>query len=195
MDNAKFDGKGSWLLDLLLKFKPDPGPIDIDEVPETLISNAAWQAFAISTISSIPPGPVGMLTILPEVIAVTRLQVQLIFKIARYYEKETLVNRTIVALILGNAAGIATGRLLLKMPEGKIIIRRVAELGLQNFVARLGAKIMGRVIARIPGRWIPFLLSPVFGMMSKTATEKIGWEAVAIFSHDLEFEEEKASRE
>ncbi len=184
------ESHGNWLIDLIMKLRPDTEPLKPCDTLENMISGASWKAFAVSTAASIPPGPVGMLTILPEVIAVTRIQLGLIGKIAKYYEKEKELNGTVIALILGNAAGIATGRELLKCVDNKIIIQRMSTLALQNFAARIGAKILGRIVARMPARWIPLVTAPLFGMMSKTATARVGWEVVALFSQGFKFTDE-----
>ena len=180
------DDDGIWLVNLLMKLKPDMTPIKVDETPHTMTSSASWKAFTISTVAAIPPGPLGVMTILPELLAVTRIQIGLIFRIAEYYGKQATVNSTIVALILGNAAGIAIGRELTSTLHGKVIIRKIADVALQRFIANIGAKVLGRIIARVPIRLIPLLTAPVFGALSKTATTRIGEEAMMLFSQDFE---------
>ena len=72
---------------------------------EEMIDEAARKAFRISTALGLIPGPLGMATILPEVAALTRLQVNLIRKIASHHGKEHKVNKELVLLILANVDG------------------------------------------------------------------------------------------
>ncbi len=184
---------GSWLIDLIMKMRPEVEPLKPCDTLENMISKASWKAFAVSTAASLPPGPIGVLTILPELIAVTRIQLGLIGKIARYFGKDEMLNGTIIVLILGNAAGITVGREFLKCVDNKIIIQRMSLLALQNFAARIGAKILGRIVARMPTRWIPLVTAPLFGAISKKATERVGWETVTLFSQGFKFTEEDES--
>jgi NADH pyrophosphatase NudC (nudix superfamily) len=51
---------------------------------------------------------------------------------------------------------------------------------------RIGTRIGARISARAVGRWVPIVLAPVFGIFSKSMTEKIGQEAVELFSKEIE---------
>ncbi|MDP2366276.1 MAG: hypothetical protein Q8M94_21190, partial [Ignavibacteria bacterium] len=105
--------KTQWFGKLLMKFVPTDADIE-GSTPEEMIKSAAWRAFTISTVSAIPPGALGWLTVLPELIAITKLQMNLVFKIAKYYRQEEKLNTTMVALIFANDVGIEMGKNLVR---------------------------------------------------------------------------------
>jgi hypothetical protein len=159
-------------------------------MPEEMIDEAAERAFKVSTALGLIPGPLGMAVILPEVIAITRLQVNLICRIARHFRKHEPVNMEIVLLILGNVMGITAGEALARKVGTRLVIRS-ANSRIANAVARkIGKKVVEEAAEKAIGRWIPLLTAPLFGYFSRSLTKRIGREAVRLLS--LEFEREGA---
>ena len=184
------DLKEHWFFKLLMEFMPDPNTIDISgQTPEEMIKSASWIAFSISTTAGLPPGPIGWATILPEIIALTKLQMNLIAKIAKYYGKEKQLNPTIIAYIFANEAGIAIGRTIAKRAGSRLIIRSVGPKVLRPIAQKISARIAARITQRALGRWIPFVLAPIFGAYSKHMTTRIGKEADKLCKQEIEIEE------
>jgi len=172
-DSKKEIEGGSWFVDLLMNFAPDHVELTGD-TPEQMTKSASWLAFSISTAAAIPPGPLGWATILPEVIAVTKIQMNLIYKIAQYYEKRGKLNETLVMLIFANEAGVNVGKKVVEKVGRKVIIRALSSKMLRPIIQKIGARIGARITQKMVGRWIPFVLAPLFGAFSKMMTTKIG---------------------
>jgi len=134
------------------------------------------------------PGPIGMATILPEVIALTRLQVNLIYRIAKHHGKQERVNKELVLLILGNAMGIAAGEVLLRRAGTNLVVKSVSSGVIKGLSRRIGARIVDRAVERAIARWIPMVTAPLFGYFSRSLTRRIGKEAERIFSLRIEVE-------
>ena len=66
----------------LLSSKQDGEPTG---TPEEMIDEAGQRAFKIGTALGLIPGPLGMAVILPEIAALTRLQINLIHRIAGHH--------------------------------------------------------------------------------------------------------------
>jgi hypothetical protein len=174
----------NWFGDLLMKFAPTS--VDIEgKTPDEMISSASWKAFGISTAAALPPGPIGWATIIPELLAVTKIQMNLIYKIATYYEKEKKLNQTIIMLIFANEAGLAVGRQVVKKVGTRLIINALGSKAIRPIAQKIAARIGARLTQKFIGRWIPFILAPLFGAYSKSMTTKIGQEAVRFFEGDF----------
>jgi len=181
--NKSFDE--NWFADILMSFAPSS--VDIEgKTPDEMTSSASWKAFWISTGAAIPPGPLGLATILPELMAITKLQMNLIYKIAAYYHKQGKVNKTIVMLIFANQVGLALGKQVVKRIGRRVIIRALGSKAIRPIAQRIATKIGARLAQKAIGRWIPFVLAPIFGAFSKSMTTDIGREADKIFSQDIE---------
>jgi hypothetical protein len=174
----------SWLGDLLMNLAPSDADLS-GKTPEEMIRAASWKAFTFSTVSGLAPGPAGWVTILPEIIAVTKIQISLVYAIAKHYGKTSKFNSGTVVLIFANEAGIATRGALARVGE-RLIVRALSSEAVRALSRRIGVKIGARITQRIVGRWVSVVLAPVFGAFSKSMTTRIGREAVKLFSTDFE---------
>lgn len=150
--------------------------------PDDMIDEAAQRAFKISTALGLIPGPVGFLTILPEVVALTKLQINLIYRIARYYNRSEIVNQQIVLLILANVTGVAGGEALVRKVGTTLVIRTANARLAKNLARKVGTHIIDAAVEKAIGKWIPVLTAPLFGYFSRSLTRKIGQEAKRLLS-------------
>jgi len=189
MDKEEFK-TGSWfertLESILNTLGPDPGDITVEGSPQQMIRKASRTAFLISTGAGIPSGPVGLATIIPEIAAVTRLQINLIFKVAKFHQQEAKVNKTIILAVLGAATGVVLKHALINKVGTRIIVKALSAEGAKRVTREIGEKFATGLLKRGLGRWIPLVLAPVFGYLSLSMTRKVGREAESLFSHELE---------
>jgi len=175
----------NWFGDLLMKFIPTD--VDIEgETPEEMVKNASWKAFTLSTAAALPPGFIGYATILPELIVVTKVQMNLVYSIAKYYGKAKTLNATIVTLIFAHEAGIAIGQSVVKKVGPKLVVRALGTKALRPIAQKIAQRIGARITQRLVGRWIPFLVAPLFGAFSKSMTTRIGNYAIELLREDIE---------
>ena len=189
MDKEEFK-TGSWferiLENVLDTLGPNPDEITVDGSPQKMIRKASRAAFLISTGAGIPTGPVGLATIIPEVVAITKLQINLIFKVAKFHQQEAKVNKTIILTVLGVAMGVVLKHALINKVGTRLIVKSLSAEGAKRITREIGEKFAAGLLKRGLGRWIPLMLAPVFGYLSLSMTRKIGREAESLFSHELE---------
>lgn len=179
------ESDNNWFGNLLFEFAPDEDEI-VYATPDELIKTISWATFGITTLASLPPGPFGLLTILPDLIAVTKLQVDLVYSIANYYNKMEEVNPTILALIFANEAGVKIGSAIVDHVGSKVVVKTLNSSALRPITNKIAEKIGARITEKAVGRWIPFVFAPIFGAFSKTMTTRIGNEAVKLFQQNIE---------
>jgi uncharacterized protein (DUF697 family) len=191
--NSESAGKdllhGHWFLDLLMKFAPKPEEVVVTGTPEEMIRESAKKAFWVSTTLSAVPGPFGLATILPEIGAVTQVQLSLVYKIAKYYQRLETINRSIVLLIFANALGLTIGNQLVRRVGMRLVIKALSAPVSERMAQMIGVRIAAGITKRIAGRWLIVIAAPVFGLFSKQMTKKIGAEAMALFAEAIELEE------
>jgi hypothetical protein len=157
---------------------------------EEMIDAAAQRAFRISTGLGLLPGPIGMATILPEVAVLTRLQINLVYRIAKHHGKQHKVNREIVLLIMANATGLAAGEVLLRRAGTTFVVKSVNTKAIRTIARKVGSRIVDMAAGKAVCRWIPLFTAPLFGYFSRSLTRRIGREADRFFLQDLEIEAE-----
>ncbi len=186
MSDYAGEGKHNWLDNVISSFlshADDGRPLG---KPEEMIDEAAQKAFTISTSLGLVPGPLGMVTILPEVIALAKLHVNLIHRIARYHNKQQHVSREIVLLILANVMGVAVGEVLVRKVGTALVLKSVNSVVARRVAQKIGSRIISKAAEKAIGRWIPVLTAPLFGYFSRSLTKKVGREAERLFSGELE---------
>ena len=143
MDKEEFK-TGSWfermLENILNTLGPDPADITVEGSPQKMIRKASRAAFLISTGAGIPSGPVGLATIIPEIAAVTKLQINLIFKVAKFYQQEAKVNKTIILALLGAATGVVLKHALINKVGTRIIVKALSAEGAKRVTREIGEK-------------------------------------------------------
>ena len=189
MDREEFK-TGSWferiLENVLNTLGPNPDEIKVDGTSQKMIRKASRAAFLISTGAGIPTGPMGLATIVPEVVALIKLQINLIFKVAKFHQQEAKVNKTIILTVLGVAMGVVLKHALINKVGTRLIVKSLSAEGAKRITREIGEKFAAGLLKRGLGRWIPLMLAPVFGYLSLSMTRKIGREAESLFSHELE---------
>jgi uncharacterized protein (DUF697 family) len=180
---------GSWFVDLIMSFAPNESNITVTGTPEEMTKTASWESFAISTTAGLVPGPFGWATILPELAALTKLQMNLVYKIAKYHEQELKINKTIVMHIFAGALGVVLGRKLLQKTGTRIIVKALSAQAIRKLAQNIGVKIGSKIIQRGIGRWLFMVTAPIFGAFSKSMTTKIGRVADEFFSQEILVEE------
>ncbi len=172
----------NWLEKILSSLLSHRNEADSLGTPDEMIDEAASKAFKISTALGLIPGPAGLMTVLPEVIALTRLQISLIYRIARHYGRTKMVDKEIVLLILANVMGVAGGEVLVRRAGERLVIKTANTRVVKALARRIGTHVIDTAAEKAVGRWIPLAIAPLFGYLSRSLTRKIGMEAVRLLS-------------
>jgi len=165
------------------------------ERARSIIQNAALRAAGISGTLALPPGPLGMATILPDLAAIWHLQQQLVSDVASCYGKRAaLTKEVMVYCLFRHGSALLLRDLVVRVGE-RMLIRRVALRGIQQILQRIGVRVTQKVIARTVSRYIPLIGALGIGGYSFYDTKKVGETAIDLFSKDIEFNSEAIPEE
>lgn len=153
-----------------------------------LIENCSKQNAAISGAAGVIPGPIGMLAVVPEIIAVTRNQLNLIYDIGVASDKEDLMTRELLATVFASAFGMSLGGLGM-MHGSKLIIKRSSLRVMQKTIGILGGKITQQALKASIGKWFPVVGSAALAAWSYQTTKTVGKKASKILEMDIEISE------
>ena len=111
-------------------------------------SKAAAKAALTAGSLALPPGPLGWLTIIPELTAVWRIQAQLVADIAAIYGKEVSLTREhMLYCLFRHTTAHAFRDLVVRVGE-RVLIRRASLRALQSIAQKIGIRITQRVIGK-----------------------------------------------
>lgn len=157
---------------------PELGSVDI------IIQSYSNKNAAISGGAGIIPGPLGMAAAVPEILLVTKNQIEMIYDIAIAHGNHEKISKELMLGILFGAVGQGTTALFVVHGQ-KVMVKRVGARALQNVIALLGGKITQQTAKSMAAKWIPLAGAIAMAGWSKYSTNKIGKEAKEIFSKDI----------
>lgn len=116
---------------------------------------AATRAAAVSGTLALPPGILGLLTVLPDLVAIWRIQAQLVADIAGLYGKEMQLTRTHLVYCLFRHAATHVARDFAVRAGERFVIRQASSGALRSAIGSVGMSLTQRVAGTTASRWLP----------------------------------------
>jgi hypothetical protein len=153
----------------------------------SVANGAAAKAALAAGGLALPPGPTGWLTILPELIAVWKLQAQMVADIAGIYGKTASLTREhMVYCLFRHSAAQAVRDLVVRVGE-RFLIRRVSPRALQLIAQKLGVRITQQAVGKGMSRLLPFVGALGVGAYAYYDTGQVAKTAIELFERDAGF--------
>jgi len=151
---------------------------------QSIVKEYTLKCGSVSFVAGLPPGPWGMLTIIPDIVMVLRLQTEMLAKLSVAFNKEKVVSKELVLYMLFQGVG-AAGISFVTVKVGQLIVKRASTRIIQRMVAMLGGRILQRAVARAAARYIPIIGPSVMAGWVGYMTRKIGNVAIDLLSRDI----------
>ena len=153
-----------------------------------LITEASFKAAAISGALALPVGPLGWLTILPDLAAIWRLQAQMVADIGSLFGKKgKLTEESMIYCLFRHAAAQVMRDLVTRVGQ-RIVVQRASLRVAENVLESIGIKIVQRVARGGLWRLLPAIGALAVAGYAYYDTEQVGQTAIEFFSKDIEFE-------
>jgi uncharacterized protein (DUF697 family) len=135
---------------------------------EEIIQSAAVKAATVSGSLALPPGPLGLATLLPDLVIVWRIQAQMVADVAGAFGQRALLNREHLA---------------------RCLFKHAASQMVRDVAVRVGERVIRRQASnRLLGRVLQRVSMPVVGTVAVAAyafkdTQSVGQAAIELFVH------------
>jgi hypothetical protein len=150
-----------------------------------LTTTAALKAAGMSGLLALPPGPLGLLTILPDLVAFWRSQAQLVSDIAAVYGKTAYVTQqSMLSCLFRHAAAQGLRDVAIRVGQ-RVVIRRPSSGLSQALLRRVGLVIGQRVLGKGVARFIPFIGAAGVASYAYFDTRQVGHAAIEMFSRNI----------
>lgn len=137
-------------------------------------------ALAAGTLA-LPLGPVGWLTVLPEMVAVWRLQAKLVADIAALHGRSAdLSPEALLYCLFQHSTGQVLRDLLMRVGE-RSAVQTLSVRALQLVAAKIGAKLAQKAVGRGMARWLPIAGAVGLGAYALWDTRQVAATAIALF--------------
>lgn len=183
----KINEKITQLLLELLTNLPTPRSSALTASSDQLIKTAALKAAAISGALSLPAGALAILTLLPDLVAVWKIQAQLVADIAAQSGKSNQLTRETLLYCLFGKDAFASEDLVVRIGQ-RYIVRRSSQKVFESFLGKIGLRIGRSLVGDRITRWIPFVGAAIIARYSFTDTAKVGRTAHELFSSLIEIQ-------
>jgi hypothetical protein len=142
---------------------------------------AASQAAATAGALALPPGPLGLLTVVPDLVAVWRIQRQLVADIAACYGRSAELRReAMMYCMFRHAAAQAVRDLGVRIGQ-RMLLRRSSVSAMERLLQRIGVAATQRTVGRAMSRWIPIAGAVGVGAYAFYDTVQVGRTAQELF--------------
>lgn len=166
------------------------------ERSKEITQKACAKAAAISGGLALPVGPLGMLTVLPDLVLVWRIQAQMVADIAvAFGHKKPLTEEDLMTCLFSHVAGTALREYERSIPldheekSGKTmldLIDRFTRSGSRDVAVRvskqIGQAIFQRVAKRTASRIVPLAGAAIVSAYAALDTKEVARTAVEMFS-------------
>lgn len=163
-----------------------------DDKINKLIRQAAIKASAVSATLSVPAGVTGVLTSIPDIAAIWRIQAQLVADVAATYGKLALLSREAMVWCLFRHSAASLLRDLAVRTGSRIVVQKLSTTALKKLVEKVGIKISSTFLSKSLLRAIPAIGAIGNGAYAYYDTKEVGKTAVTYFKAlvDQEVQEE-----
>ena len=128
---------------------------DPDAAARRLARKAARRAAALSGALALPPGFFGLLTVLPDLVAIWRIQAQLVADIAGLYGKDMQLTRSHMLYCLFRHAASQLARDFAVRAGERLVIQQLSGGALRSVLTGVGISVTQRVAGTTASRWLP----------------------------------------
>lgn len=163
------------------------------EVARKQANLAAAKAAVTAGTLALPPGPLGWVTVLPELIGVWKIQAQLVSDIARVYGKSATLNQEHMLYCLFRHSAAQAVRDLTVRVGGRYLIKKASIRAVQSTARRVGVRLTQRGISSAISRWLPIIGAVGIGGYAYYDTSQVAKTAIELFSMEPPFAAESSA--
>lgn len=153
-----------------------------------LANQAARKAGITAGSLALPPGPLGWLTVLPELVAIWRIQAQMVSDIAAAYGRHASLGREqMLWCLFRHTAAQAFRDLVVRMGD-RLVFQRMSHGVIERVARQIGTKLTQRTLGKGASRWLPAIGAIGVGAYAYYDTRQVAGTAIALFESDIVME-------
>lgn len=186
---------GDAILDLVLAVPSSDEP-QAAQNPEmkarALGRSASRKASLLAGSFALPPGFLGWLTVLPELLGVWRLQAQMVSDIAAVFGKQATLNREQMLYCLFKHVSAQLFRDVVARVGERYFIQAASAPMIRGIAQALGVKVTKNLATKGASRLVPLIGAVGVGAYAYYDTTQVAKTAIELFSRELVLKAEES---
>ena len=154
------------------------------EAAERIARLAAQRAALVSGSLALPPGPIGLATVLPDLLLIWHTQRQMVADIFAVHGRTAELTRTHMLYCLFRHAASQVLRDLVVRSGQRFVVRQLSSSALSAITGRVGASLGRRVLGSATSRWIPLAGAAVVSAYAYWDTLQVARTAQKLLAGD-----------
>lgn len=151
-----------------------------------IVRVAGLKAGAMSATLAIPPGPAGLLTVIPDLIKIWQFQQQMVADVAACFGKTSQLNRQLMVYCLFRHGAAMLLRDVVARVGERVIIKQASLKVIQQTLRKIGIHVTQKAVGKTLSRWLPIVGPILIGGYSLWDTRNVGKTAIDTFSREIE---------
>ena len=159
-----------------------------------IASSAANRAALAAGTLALPPGPIGWLTIVPELAAIWRIQRQMVADIAGAFGVSAELTQSRMLYCLFRHAAAQAVRDVAVQVGARLLIQDVPLRVIEKVAAKIGVSVSKRLVGRGIARWLPVIGALGVGAYAYYDTGQVARTAIDLFGADAASKARESTR-
>jgi hypothetical protein len=167
---------------------PPPRTTPVSDAPEAaqqIAREAAKTAAVVSGSLALPPGPLGMLTVLPDLYVIWKIQRQMVADLFGLYGRTAELTPTHMLYCLFRHMASHVLRDVAVRAGQRMVIQSASAGALQRLVRSLGVSLTQRVAGTAASRWVPLAGAAAVGAYAYWDTLQVAKTARQLLDADV----------
>ena len=156
-----------------------------------IVRTAGLNAGALSAGLALPPGPLGLLTVIPDLLRVWKIQQQMVADVAACFGQTAQLNRQMMVYCLFRHGAAMLVRDVVARVGERIVVKQASVRVIQQLLRRIGVTVTQKTVGKSLSRWLPIIGPVLIGGYSLMDTRAVGKTAIDTFSRQIELEPEQ----
>lgn len=147
-----------------------------------VIDAASRRAGLVAGTLALPPGPLGWMTVLPEMIAIWKIQTQMVADVSAIHGQHWQLSKEQMLFCLFRHTGAQVFRDFAVRAGQRWIVQAATNMALRHAARRIGMNLSTRAISRGVSRWVPIVGAVGVGTYAWYDTRQVGETALTLFA-------------
>ena len=155
---------------------------DPDRAAEEIAKRSARQAAVLSGSLALPPGPFGLLTVLPDLYLIWKTQRQMVADIFALYGRTAELTRSHMLYCLFRHAASQVLRDFAVRTGQRVVVQQLSGGALKTVIAKVGMSVSKRAAGSAAGRWVPVAGAAAVGAYAYWDTLQVAKTALRLLA-------------